>query len=124
MEHFMTLRKILLLVVGLALISQAAAHVTPRKSIPEDGAVLSESPALVSIQFSDLAKFISLELAGSNGEVTKVDVSTAKSVDGLVSVQIPPLQPDKYEVSWRVLSVDGHPVAGRFTFTIEAPNAQ
>jgi methionine-rich copper-binding protein CopC len=45
-------------------------------------------------------------------------------VDGLVSVQIPPLQPDKYEVSWRVLSVDGHPVAGRFTFTIEAPNAQ
>ena len=124
MEHFMTLRKILFTLVGLALISQAMAHVTPRKSIPEDGAVLTESPTQLSIQFSDLAKFISLELEGSDGEVTKIDVSEAKSVDGLVSVQIPTLQPDKYKVSWRVLSVDGHPVAGRFTFTIEAAGVQ
>jgi copper transport protein len=124
MGHFMTVRKILFTLVGLVLISQSMAHVTPRKSIPEDGAVLTESPTQLSIQFSDLAKFISLELAGSDGEVTKIDISEAKSVDGLVSVQIPLLQPDTYKVSWRVLSVDGHPVAGRFTFTIKTGDDQ
>lgn len=110
--------------VGLALVSQATAHVTARQSFPEDGAVLTESPTELSIQFSDLAKLVSLELAGSNGEATKIDVSEAKSVDGLVSVQIPQLEPDKYKVSWRVLSVDGHPVAGKLTFTIEAADGQ
>ena len=120
----MTVRKILITLVGLALVTQALAHVSASKSIPEDGAVLSESPTEVSIQFSDLAKLTSLELSGSNDEVTKIDISEAKSVDGLVSVQIPQLSPDNYTVSWRVLSVDGHPVSGKFTFTIKAPNGQ
>ncbi len=124
----MTVRQLLLalvasLLVGLTLISEAVAHVAAEKSNPEDGSVLTESPSELSIQYSDLAKLISLQLSGSNGGVTKVDISAAKSVDGLVSVQLPPLQPDNYEVSWRVLSIDGHPVAGSFTFTIETPES-
>ena len=124
----MTYKKITLTIVSslllvLALNSAAMAHVKAKETSPESGAVLTESPTELSIQFTGPAKLISLELTGSNSEVVKIDVSEATSVDGLVNVQIPPLSPDSYTVSWRALSIDGHPAKGSFTFTISAPDS-
>ncbi len=92
-----------------------------KNSNPADGAELSESPNELSIQFNGPAKLISVKLTGSDGESLDVDVSGAKSVDGLVSVEIPALEPDSYTVIWRVMSVDGHPSAGRLRFKVLGP---
>ncbi len=124
----MTYKKITLAVASnllliLALIPLAMAHVKAKETNPEGGAVLTESPTELSIQFTGPAKLISLELTGSNSEVVKIDISEATSVDGLVNVQIPPLSPDSYTVSWRALSIDGHPAKGSFTFTISVADS-
>jgi len=84
--------------------------------------VLAEATTVIAIQVSGPAELISLGLTGSNSELVKIDVSEATSVDGLVTVQIPSLSPDGYTVSWRALSIDGHPAKGSFTFTISAPD--
>ncbi len=124
----MTHRKITLAIASIflmtsALIPLAMAHVKAKETNPESGAVLTETPTVVSIQFTGPAKLISLELTGSNSELVKIDVSEATSVDGLVTVQIPPLSSDGYTVSWRALSIDGHPANGSFTFEISAPDS-
>ena len=124
----MTYRKITFaiacsLLMNLALNPLAMAHVNANETNPESGAELTESPTEISIQFTGPAKLISLELTGSNAESVKIDVSEATSVDGLVTVQIPSLSPDGYTVSWRALSIDGHPAKGSFTFTISAPDS-
>jgi len=36
-----------------------------------------------------------------------------------MSVSLPPLAPGRYTVRFRVLSVDGHVVESRFTFTVK-----
>ena len=124
----MTYRKIILavgsnLLLILVLIPLAMAHVKAKETNPESGAVLTEAPTVISIQFTGPAKLVSLELTGSNVELVKIDVSEATSVDGLVTVQIPPLSPDAYTVSWRALSIDGHPAKGSFTFEISTPDS-
>ena len=110
------------ILIAAVLSSQAMAHAAAKKSNPADGAELSESPRELSIQFNGPAKLISVQLKGSDGDSLEIDVSEAKSVDGLVSVEIPPLDPDSYTVMWRVMSVDGHPSAGKFTFKVLAPD--
>ena len=124
----MTHRKITLviaccLLMNSALNPLAMAHVKAKETNPESGAVLTEAPTVISIQFTGPAKLISLELAGSKSELVKIDVAEATSVDGLVTVQIPPLSPDGYTVSWRALSIDGHPANGSFTFEISAADS-
>ena len=108
------------ILVAAVLSSQAMGHAAAKKSNPADGAELTESPIEITVQFNGPAKLITMKVAGADGEALEIDVSNAKSVDGLVSVKIPALKPDSYTVMWRVMSVDGHPSAGKFTFKVLA----
>jgi methionine-rich copper-binding protein CopC len=113
--------KIVVVLTTLLLSSTAWAHASANRSSPEDGEVLTESPAELSIQFDGPAKLISLMLMGSDKEQIKIDISEASSVDGLATVSMPSLQADSYKVVWRAMGIDGHATAGRFGFVISAP---
>ena len=81
----------LVLLAAISLTASAWGHASARRSSPEDGAVLTESPTEISIQFNGPAKLISLSITNAESETTKVDVSKATSVDGLATVAILPL---------------------------------
>lgn len=49
---------------------------------------------------------------------TRVDEARPRSSGSTVTLALPPLPDGAYVVSWRVVSADGHPVRGAFTFRV------
>lgn len=98
----------------------ASAHDTLVSSDPEDGATLETSPEQITLDYSADVLDVSpvVRIAGKDGEVVaeldpKVDGST------VTAALDEPLAAGDYEVRWRVVSSDGHPIEGTQTFTVE-----
>lgn len=106
----------LLLVAG-----PASAHDQLLSSDPKDGATLDAHPASISLTFSaaPLDTGIEVVLAGpdgvtAQGQDIQVDdkVVTAQLADDLPA--------GRYDVAWHVVSSDGHPIDGEFSYEVEA----
>lgn len=110
-----------LLVAPLALAGPAAAHDELLSTDPADGATLAEAPDAVTLTFGE-------EVVELGTAVVVVDAAGVKLADGPLAVDgavitRPISQPTvagKVTVSYRVVSADGHPVTGRFAFTVES----
>ncbi len=112
-----------LAVLALALTATpAAAHATLISTDPVEGAVLAETPDVVTFTFDERVSLIedSVRVFDAAGE--QVD-STAKGEDKVVTADLPDELPEgTYVVAWRVVSSDGHPISGSLTFSIGAPS--
>jgi copper transport protein len=98
----------------------AAAHARLVSTAPEQGAVLAVAPTQVVLRFTETVRLgpDAVRVIGPGGR--PVDLPTApRSADGAVTVALPAgLANGAYDVSWRVLSDDAHPVAGALAFTV------
>lgn len=110
---------------GLALLlgaGQALAHTRLQGSDPADGASLATGPQRVSLTFSEAvqAGFTTLTVIGPDQAGYQTgDVTAAGDT---VSIAVRPLGPaGRYEIGYRVVSEDGHPVTGSVAFTLTAP---
>ena len=97
----------------------ASAHDQLVSSNPEDGAELDQQPKWLEMNFSG-----DIQEVGSEVKVIVdgKDVSAGElTVEGKkLSVALPDdLKPGDYEVTWRVVSQDGHPISGDYAFTIK-----
>ncbi|KAA0933678.1 copper resistance CopC/CopD family protein [Streptomyces apricus] len=118
---------LLLLAVTGALLAGAApvsAHAALTGSDPQQGAVVAEAPAQVSLTFSE-------QVAMSDGSVRVLDpkgerVDTGKTSGqggNTYAVKLHSGLPDgTFTVTYQVVSADSHPVSGAFTFSIGAPS--
>ncbi|AWZ05315.1 MULTISPECIES: copper resistance CopC family protein [unclassified Streptomyces] len=99
----------------------ASAHTDLTSSTPADGATLDALPPGIRLTFSD-------EMSQEYAKValTAPDGSPAGTGDPLVDgksaslVVKPGLPSGKYTVGYRVVSADGHPVSGSYSFTVQA----
>lgn len=103
----------------------ALAHAQLIEAYPKANQVLTSSPTEFKLIFSDTLINLGpnsnwLRVEDSRGEL----VSSQPEVRGgeVFATAVRDLQPGKYELSWRVLSEDGHPVQGSYSFTISTPN--
>jgi methionine-rich copper-binding protein CopC len=104
----------------------AFAHARLVKSIPADDAELSAAPGAVVLTFNESPEhsFSSVDLRNPAGEiVTTPAVREGETPDSLVMPLPENLPAGAYTVQYRVLSVDGHVVEGRFGFRIGATPA-
>ena len=79
-------------------------------------------PAQVKIWFTERLEpaLSKIEVFDSSGQqVDKRNVQADKSDAILLSVSLRPLQPGKYKVVWRVVSVDTHVTTGNFAFELK-----
>ncbi len=105
----------------LALVGPAAAHAVLLAATPADGAALDRPPAEVTLTFNEPVAPIAVSLLDGAGRTLAHDV-TAR--DARIVLRIPPgLPPGGYVATYRVTSVDGHPVAGSVLFTVGADAA-
>lgn len=120
-----SLRTRSLLLVGLLAIltslappSPAGAHAVLLSVEPSDGARLDRSPDEIRLDFNEPvapARVRVLDQSGS--EVAGPDRAVAHGT--MVHIALPPVLPDGgYVVSYRVVSLDGHPVLGSAVFVI------
>ncbi|HZG90253.1 MAG TPA: copper resistance CopC family protein [Pseudonocardia sp.] len=118
------------LLCGLALLlgaGPALAHTRLLSSDPADGATLDTGPSRVTLTFNESvpAEFASLTVVGPDG--TEYQSGDPTAVDGALSTAVDPLGPaGRYQVGYRVVSDDGHPITGAIAFilTADGPAAQ
>jgi len=114
--------RLLIGVLATALMTQTGwAHAFLDHADPAVGSQMRNSPAEVRIWFTEklepaLSRIQVFNAAAS--EVDKRNVHIDASNPALLEVALPPLQPGKYKVTWRVVSVDTHVTTGEFTFEI------
>jgi len=109
--------------VALAPAAPAAAHASLVETDPAEGQVLSESPRVARLMFDETVSATAggVQMYDARGKV--VD-SKASAHDAVLTVDVPDtLDEGTYVVSWRVVSADGHPVAGALTFSVGRPSA-
>jgi methionine-rich copper-binding protein CopC len=111
-------------VLGVA--APARAHADLQSSSPGDGAELDAAPSLISFSFRE-------QLIPAGNAITLTATATGSRLDlGEVEVDSNTASvawPDEarsgqYRAAYRVVSADGHPIAGSITFTIAGPGAQ
>ena len=97
----------------------AFAHTSLVGSDPADGASLSTAPTAVTLTFDGpvqpgFAEVVVVDAAG-----THYYAQGAPQVDGrTVRQQLAPLSNGVFQVSYRVVAADGHPVTGTLSFTV------
>jgi methionine-rich copper-binding protein CopC len=102
----------------VATAAPAEAHTTLTSSNPAKGATVA-SPAQIKLTYGDPVRFpgvVVMDAKGGHhesGTPSAVDNHVVEQVNGV-------LTPGVYTVGWRVVAEDGHPVTGKFTFTVKA----
>lgn len=109
------------LLVGSAA-APASAHASLVSSDPAEGQVLAEAPQVVTLTFDEPVAVVEDGIKTYDAAGDPVDVD-AGARDDVVSADLPDdLADGTYVVAWRVVSSDGHPIAGSLTFHVGAPS--
>ncbi len=107
-------------VLGLA--APASAHATLVSTDPAEGEVLATAPGEVTFTFDEPVQLVPDGLLAFDAAGDRVDVDASAS-DTEVTGDLPDdLDEGTYVVTWRVVSADGHPIAGSLTFHVGAPS--
>lgn len=119
----MRLRYLLaVILLWLALPATAFAHATLIGVEPADGAVLPTAPSRFSLSFNEPVSPLKLTLVGP--DATQTPLASSRVDGGALVIDAPQtLGHGTHVLSWRVVSADGHPVAGSLIFSIGAPSA-
>ena len=112
----------LLVTAGLLLLGcvAAEAHATLIGSDPGDGAILDEAPTRLVLTFNEPVSPLALRLVASDGTITPLD--RYHLADAALVIEAPAgIGSGTYALSWRVVSMDGHPIGGSVLFSVGAP---
>lgn len=116
----------LLVLTGLlATAVPASAHAVLESSSPGQGGQLAAAPPSVSLVFSEEVGLASRAVQVVDSRGKRVDDGAPSHPDGNQrSVQVklnPGLGNGSYTVMWRIVSADGHPASGTFSFGVGVP---
>lgn len=105
-------------------VTGALAHSQLESSNPADGAELSEPPRKIVLEFNEPVRkdFGQIQVTGPDEQTYAEGEVTVRSSE--VTQELAELDAQgRYEVGWRVISADGHPVSGSFTFWVGAKSS-
>lgn len=119
------------LLVGLLLTLQpwatgrAHAHDVLVSSDPAAGAALTTAPTQVALTFNnDVLTGVANQIQVHGPDGASVAGDGLAAVEGrVVTVPVTITANGTYSVAWHVVSSDGHPVEGTFTFDLASPDA-
>lgn len=111
-------------------ISPAGAHTDFIGADPHDGASLHAVPRTLELEFSDAMdpalSTVNLQVEG--GDNTPLELRNGANLNVLIATVPTSLDPDDrtttaWRISFRVVSRDGHPVAGTSQFVVRTPES-
>lgn len=122
-----TLRIPLVLASGLLLSSLAQAHPKLLSSSPAEGAE-GAAPGKIELHFSENlmtrfsgAKLVMTEMPGMahSPMPMKAKVSAGSDPKSMLITPLSPLPAGTYQIEWRAVSSDTHPITGNVTFKVK-----
>ena len=104
--------------------SIAEAHSTLVSSIPKSGTTLSAVPGLVTLTFNEKLLVIPGEhpnsLTVTNFSGQSITTGPLKVSGSKISISLKSKKSaGKFTVAYRVVSADGHPISGKYFFTVK-----
>lgn len=98
----------------------AMAHASLTGAVPADGAVVDTPPKTLSLSFSEPVSPLVLRLILPDGQARVLETFVLR--DRVLEISVPgDLGTGTHVLTWRVVSEDGHPVAGSTIFSVGAP---
>jgi len=122
-----TLKITFVLASGLLLSSLAQAHPNLLSSTPAEGAD-GAAPGKIELHFSENlltqfsgAKLVMTEMPGMahSPMPMKAKVSAGSDPKSMLITPLAPLPAGTYQVEWRAVSSDTHPITGNVTFKVK-----
>lgn len=111
-----------LLVAPAGIRAPAEAHASLVRSAPAHRAVLGQMPERVQLWFNERLEpaYSTVSVWSETGaQVDARDAAVGPDDPRRLSVRVQAGEPGRYTVRYRVLSVDGHIVDSRLTFTVK-----
>lgn len=106
-------------VAVFATATPASAHDSLLTSTPAAGERLELAPSEVSLTFSDDVLALGAAIIVTGEDSRDWALPDPVIVDDTVTAALSPGMPDaSYELRWRVVSADGHPISGVIPFTV------
>ena len=101
-------------------VGPARAHAGLRATEPAASSVLERSPSRIALTFGEEVEiaFGAIRLYDGDGAMVPIGAPRREGAPSVVAADVPELAAGSYLVAWRVVSSDGHPVRGAFTFQI------
>jgi len=103
--------------------STASAHDTVIGTAPGDGETLTTAPTQVTVETSAVPQSIGSRMVITASDGTVLFDGEPTIADRVASVELPAVANDSYQVAWRLVSSDGHPIDGTFGFVVDDPAA-
>ncbi|GAA1684718.1 CopD family protein [Glycomyces endophyticus] len=115
--------------IGVLWASGASAHAAATETSPGSGAVLDAAPSEVVVEFNEPVTPVDAGTGVVAPDGDRADTEVVRSEDGTtVTIAVDADLEGTYLVGYRVVSDDGHPVSGTFTYSVvtetEAPGAE
>ena len=112
----------LALATTIAFAPAASAHDELTSTTPKNGATVTSAPSSLELTFAEkpLAVGNQISVKAPNGSTSK---ATPKVDGSTVSAPFAGHGDGAYTVTWRVVSSDGHPISGSYTFTLKGGTA-
>ena len=110
---------------GVLWAGPAAAHSVLLATSPARGGTVPTAPTKVVLTFNEMpqGEFSTIHVTGPDG--VRRDDGHVQVLNDLVTEPLAGSRPaGRYVVDWRVVSADGHPVSGEFTFTAQSAATQ
>ena len=105
--------------------STASAHGNLKRSEPAAGAVIAQLPPLLRLDFTEAPElaFTRVTLIGPNQDTVALSALryAADSRRSVIADVRGAGTAGTYTVVWRMAGADGHPMQGRFSFTVQSP---
>lgn len=111
-------------VLALAVVNGLEAHTALRASSPGDGETVHTLPPSVRLEFTAAidGNASEVRLVDSTGTAQPLELRFDPGTPTVLEALLPgDLASGAYQISWRTLASDGHPVRGEFAFTADLP---
>jgi len=125
MFNVRNLRQIGVAAITTLIATAAFAHPSLVDSTPKDNSE-GPAPAKIELRFSETltkqfsgANLIMAEMPGMGAMKMAAKIGGTDDPKVMVLTPNQPLTPGKYNVEWRAVSTDTHPITGKITFTVK-----
>lgn len=120
----LTAAALLATIIAVLTSGPAWAHNSLTKAVPGKNSTVKEAPERIELTFLQKVDPKALTIKITDAQKQAVALGTPKANGKVGTVGFAePLNSGVYTVSYRVVSVDGHPVEGSYKFTLDGPVA-
>lgn len=100
----------------------ALLHATLLRSTPAANSRLTLPPETIRLVFSEavVPELSQISLIGADGKARLLQVATDPHDVHVLVGRVGSIPAGEYKVEWRILSADGHPVGGNFSFFLQS----